>query len=71
MEHKGEVDMDQKTKDAMGQSQHDYLVVRICNNAYVNTHQRVQFISAGHRIRSFQTSFRDTWECCNHSNFRL
>ena len=52
----------QKTTDAMVQSQHECMVVRICQKAYVEALQSAQFVSDGHRIGSFQTSFCDTSE---------
>ena len=61
-----EKDMGQKTTDAMVQSQHDWMVVRVCQEAYVETQQSVQCVSAGHRGRSFQASFRDSSECSDH-----
>ena len=54
-----EKDMGKKTIDAMVQSLHDCMVVRICQKAYVEARQGVQWISAGHWSRSFQASFRD------------
>ena len=41
-----EKDMGQKTTDAMVQSQHDCMDVRICQEAYVETRQSVQCVSA-------------------------
>ena len=43
-----EKNMGQKTTDAMVQSQHDCMVVRICQEEYVEIQQRVQCVSAGH-----------------------
>ena len=57
-----------KTTDAMVQSQHDCLVVRVGQKAEVETQESVQFLSDGHRSRSFQKSFRDASECSNHRN---
>ena len=49
----GEKDMDQKTTDAVIQSQHDWMVIRVCQEAYVEAQQTVQGVSAGHWSRSF------------------
>ena len=56
----------QKTTDTMVQIQHDCMVVRVCQEAYVEARQSVQWISAGHWSRSFQASFRDSSECSDH-----
>ena len=60
--------MDQKTTDTTVQNQNDSMVVRLCQKAYVEAHQGVQFVSDGHMVRSFQTSFFDTSECNDHIN---
>ena len=59
-------DMGKKTTDAMVYSQHDCMVVGICQKAYVEARQSVQWVSAGHWGRSFQASFRDSSECSYH-----
>ena len=59
-------DMVKKTIDARAYSQHDCLVVRICQKAYVEERQSVQWVSAGHWGRSFQASFPDSSECSDH-----
>ena len=59
-------DMGQKTTDAMIQCQHDCMVVRVCQKAYVKAQQSVQCVSAGHWSRSFQASFCDSSECSSH-----
>ena len=61
-----EKDMGQKTTDAMVYSQHDCMVVRVCQEAYVEAQQSLQCVSAGHWSRSFQTSFCNSSECSNH-----
>ena len=61
-----EEDMGQKTTDAMVQSQYDCMVVRICREAYVETQQSVECVSAGHWSRSFQASFCTSSDCSNH-----
>ena len=61
-----EENMCQKTTDAMIKSQHDCLVVRVCQKAYVEAQQNVQFVSDGRRIGSVQTSFCNTSECSNN-----
>ena len=61
-----EKDMGQKTTDAMVQSQHDCMVVRVCQEAYVDAQQSVQCVSAGQWSRSFQASFCDSSECSKH-----
>ena len=43
-----ENDTGQKTYDAMVQSQHDCMVVRVCQEIYVEAQQSVQCVSAGH-----------------------
>ena len=58
--------MVQKTTDVMIQSQHDSLVVRFWQKAYVVAQQAVQFVSDRHRIGSFQASFRNTSENTNY-----
>ena len=58
--------MVQNTTDAMIQSQHDYLVVRVCQKAYVEAQQSINFVSDGHRIRSFQAYFCDPTEFSNY-----
>ena len=42
------------------------MVVRICQEAYIEARQSVQCVSAGHWGRSFQASFRDSSECSDH-----
>ena len=44
----------------------DCMVVQVCQKAYVEARQAVQWISAGHWSRSFQASFRDSSECSDH-----
>ena len=61
-----EEDMDQKTTDAMVQSQHDCMVLRVCHEAYVEAQQGVLCVSAGHRSRRFQANFFDSLECSDH-----
>ena len=63
-----EKDMGQKTTDTMAESQHDCMVVRVCQEAYVEAQQSVQFVSSGHWSRSFQASFCDSTECSNHGS---
>ena len=50
LEHSDESEkyMGQKTTDAMVQSQHDCIVVRNCQEAYVEAKQSEQCVSAGH-----------------------
>ena len=48
-----EKDMGQMTTDAMVQSQHDCMVVQVCQESYVEAQQSVQCVSAGHWSRSF------------------
>ena len=48
-----EENMGQKTGDAVVKSQHDCIVVRVCQEAYCEAQQSVQFVSDGHRIGSF------------------
>ena len=48
-----EKDMGRKTIDAMAQSQLDWMVIRICQEAYVETQQSVQCVSAGYWSKSF------------------
>ena len=43
-----EKDMGKKTTDATVPSQHDCMVVRICQETYVEARQSVQYVSAGH-----------------------
>ena len=62
----GEKDMGQKTTDAMVQSQHDCMVIRVCQEAYVEAQQRVQCVPAAHWSRSFQVSFCFSSEYSNH-----
>ena len=45
--------MGQKTTDGVVQSQHDCMVIRVCQEAYVEAQQSVQGASAGHWSRSF------------------
>ena len=52
--------------DAMVQSHHDCMVVRVCQKWYVEAQQSVQFVSDGPRDRSFPTSFLDASECLDH-----
>ena len=52
-----EKDMGQEMTDAMDQSQHDCMLVRICQEAYVEAQKSVQCVSTGHWNRSFQASF--------------
>ena len=61
-----EKDMGQKTTDAMVQSQHDCMVVRVCQETYVEAQQSVQCVSAGNWSRSFQASFCNSSECSNY-----
>ena len=61
-----EKDMGKETTDAMVWSQSDCMVVRVCQEAYVEARQSVQCVSAGHWGRSFQASFRDSSECSDH-----
>ena len=58
--------MDQKTTDAMVPSQHDCMVVRVCQKAYVEAQQSGHCVSAGHLIGSFQASFRNALECSEY-----
>ena len=48
--------MAQKTTDALVQSQHDCMVVRVFQEAYVKAQQSEQCVSAGHWSRSFCNS---------------
>ena len=41
-----EKDMGEKTTDAMVQSQHECMVVRVCQEAYVEAQQSVQELSS-------------------------
>ena len=68
MEHfdRSNKNMVQNTTDAMIQSQHDYLVVRVCQKAYFEAEQSIHFVSDGHRIRSFQAYFCDPTEFSNY-----
>ena len=59
-------DMGKKTTDAKIQSHHYCLVVRVCQKAYVETQQSVQFVPDGHKIGSLQASFCNTSECSNY-----
>ena len=52
-----EKDKGKKTTDAMVYSQHDCMVVRICQEAYVEARQSIQYVAAGHWSKSFQASF--------------
>ena len=67
LEHsnESEKDMGQKTTDAMFQSQHDCMVVRVCQETYIEAQQSVQCESAGHWSRSFLASFCNSSECSN------
>ena len=56
----------QKTTDVLVQSQLDCMVVRVCQEAYVEAQHNVQFVSDGNRIESFQTSFCKASECSNN-----
>ena len=58
--------MGQKTPDAMVQRQNDCVDVRNCQKTYIETHQNAQFVSGGHRIGKFQTSFRNASERSNY-----
>ena len=58
--------MGQKTSDPLVQSQHDCLIVRVCQKPNVGKQHRVHFLSDGHRIRSFQASLRNPSECTNY-----
>ena len=58
--------MGRKTTDAMIHSQHDCMVVRVCQKANVEAQQNVQFVSDGRWVRMFQTGFWDVSECCEH-----
>ena len=58
--------MGQKTTDAMVQSQHDCMVVRVCQKAYVEAQQSVQCVPAGHWIGNIQASFRNASECSEY-----
>ena len=42
------------------------MAVRICQKAYAEARQSVQWVSAGHWDRSFQASFRDSLGCSDH-----
>ena len=59
-------DMGQKRTDPMVQSQNDGLVVLLCQQAYGEAQQSVQFVPDGQRIGSFQASFCDPSECSNY-----
>ena len=48
-----EKDMGQMTTDAMVQSPHDSMVVRVGQETYVEAQQSVQCVSAGHWSGSF------------------
>ena len=61
-------DMGQETTDEMVQSQHDCMVVQICQKAHVEVQQSVQCVSAGHWIGSFQARFRNASECSDYSS---
>ena len=61
-----EKDMGQKTTDAMVQSRHDCMIVRVCQEACVEAQQSVQCVSAGHWSRSFQASFYNSSECSDY-----
>ena len=50
----------------MVQSQHDCMVVRKYQEAYIEARQSVQYVSAGHWSRSFQASFLNSSECSDH-----
>ena len=52
-----EKNMGQKTTDVVAQNPHDCMCVRVCEEAYVEAQQSLQFVSDGHRIGRFQTSF--------------
>ena len=58
--------MSQKTSAALVQSQHDCLMVRVCQKPNVGKQQRVHFLSDEHRIRSFQASLCNPSECTNY-----
>ena len=58
--------MGHKTTDAVVQSQYDFMIVRICQEVYVEAQQSVEFVSDGHRIGSFQTSFCNVSECSGY-----
>ena len=53
-------DMDQKTIDAIVQSQHDRLFSRVCQEAYVEAQQSLQLVPDGNRFGGFQA------ECSNY-----
>ena len=55
------IPMEVKKIWAMVQSQHDCMVVRVCQEAYVEAQQSLQCVSAGHWSMRFQASF------CNSS----
>ena len=61
-----EKDIGKKTTDAMVYSQHDCMVVRICQEAYVEARQSIQYVAAGHWSKSFQASFCNSSECSDH-----
>ena len=58
--------MGQKTTDAVLQSQHDCMVVRVCQETFVEAQQSVQFVSDGHIIGSFQASFCNASDCSDY-----
>ena len=58
--------MGQETTDDMVLSQHDCMVVRVCQEAYVEAQKGVQCVSAGYWSRSFQASFCDSSKCGDH-----
>ena len=56
-----EKNMGQKTTDARVRSQHDCMIVRVCQkHTYNEAKHSVQFVSGIQRVRSFRTSFCDT-----------
>ena len=61
-----EKDVGQNTTDALVQSQHDCMVIRVCQEAYVEAQQSVQCVSAGNWSRTFQASFCNSSEFGNH-----
>ena len=50
----------------MPRSQHDCLVFRVCQKAYVKTQPSVQLVPDSHKVESFQASFHNTSECSNY-----
>ena len=58
---------DRSEKD-MGQEATDAMVIRICQEDYVEAQQSVQCVSDGHWSRSFEASSCDSSECSNHSS---